>query len=330
MKLKPANSVANVNGKERWSYSRGVMHPRARTLRKSRLALAGWIVVGLVLIGAMGRYAIFKLVERDAFITPPAGSLTPDALGTPSIQLSFQRGAHVLRASHVAARDDDAPALLIFHGDEEELSRWAAVQGYLHPFGVASFVFDYSGYGASTGRPTIDGLKRDGEAAYARFVASTPGARRRYVLGYSLGSAVLLDVVASLRPAPDGVILAAGFASAREMAVVTGLVPGWAAWILPDVWNNEAQVADLRQPLLIVHSTDDELIPFAHAQRVCAAAKASGRLVAIESLSHDAPLGPLAAEAFWRPVIDLLRSGELPCRDAKRTGCSSCSPNVTQ
>ncbi len=286
--------------------------------------------LGLVLIAAAGRHVAFKLIERDAFTTPPAGRLTPDALGTPSTQLSFPSGAHVLRASHVAAANDDAPALLIFHGDEEEISRWAAVQSYFHTFGVASFVFDYSGYGASTGRPTIDGLTHDGTAAYARFVALTPRAKRRYVLGFSLGSAVVLDVVPRLQPPPDGVIVAAGFASAREMAVATGLVPGWAAWALPDVWNNEAQVGAIKQSVLVVHSKGDELIPFAHARRVCAATKAAGRLVAIESLSHDAPLGPLAAEDFWRPVIDLVRSNELPCKATGRTGCFECIPPEPQ
>lgn len=286
--------------------------------------------LGLVLIAALGRHFVFKLIERDAFITPPAGQLTPDALGTRSMQFSFPSGAHVLRASHVAAANDDAPALMIFHGDEEELSRWAAVQSYFHSFGVASFVFDYSGYGASTGRPTIDGLNRDGVAAYTRFVALTPGAKRRYVLGYSLGSAVLLDIAARLQPPPDGVIVAAGFASAREMAVATGLVPHWAAWVLPDVWNNEQRVGDLRPPVLIVHSRADELIPFAHAQRVCAATKAAGRLVAIESLSHDAPLGPLAAEDFWRPVIDLARTNELPCKATRPAGCTACSVSEPQ
>jgi fermentation-respiration switch protein FrsA (DUF1100 family) len=136
------------------------------------------------------------------------------------------------------------------------------------------------------------------------------------VLGFSLGSAVLLDVAGGLRPAPDGIVVGAGFASAREMAVATGVVPGWLAWALPDVWNNEARVSGLAAlplppALLIVHSRSDEVVPVGQAHRLCEAARGARRLVLLDGMSHDGPLMPGKAEAFWRPVVDFVRSGRL-------------------
>lgn len=122
-----------------------------------------------------------------------------------------------------------------------------------------------SGYGASTGRPTLKNLREDGLAAFERFVALTLDAARRYVMGFSLGSAALLDVADRLQPRPSGAIIASGFASAREIAVSEGRVPGWLAWLLPDVWNNEERVSFVEVPLLIVHSRADEVIPFQQA-----------------------------------------------------------------
>lgn len=264
--------------------------------------------MAVALLGLVARHAIFLFVEGAAFTTPPAGPLLPDSLGVPSQQMSFASGDRTLRASYVPAGAPDAPAIAIFHGDEEEISRWAAVQVRLHSAGVASFVFDYSGYGVSTGRPSIARLRQDALAAYEQFVALTPDAPRRLALGFSLGSAVLLDVVNQLRPPPNGIVVAAGFASAREMAVATGLVPSWAAWVLPDLWNNEKQLAGISLPLLIVHSRSDEVIPFRHALRLCHAAQGPGRMVLIEGIPHDAPLDPAAAGSFWSVVIDSARS----------------------
>src|SRR5207253_2409200 len=110
---------------------------------------------------------------------------------------------------------------LIYHGDEENLSDWASAQALLYRNGISSCVFDYSGYGASGGKPGVVNLHEDGLAAYGQFLAMTPRASRRYVMGFSLGSGVLLDVISALRPAPAGLVIAAGFTSAREAAVVT-------------------------------------------------------------------------------------------------------------
>jgi fermentation-respiration switch protein FrsA (DUF1100 family) len=287
---------------------------RPGRVRVGRLAMATMAAAAmLTLLAIAGRpLLLLAWIERDAFVTPPAGTLVPDALGAPSQQLSFASGDRTLRASHVPVPDPRAPALLVFHGDEEDLSRWAAVQHRLYTDGIASFVFDYSGYGASTGRPSVARLRQDDLAACGRFVALTPQAARRVVLGFSLGSAVLLDVAGWLRPAPDGIVVGAGFASAREIAVATGVVPSLLAWALPDVWNSEARVGELAAPpLLIVHSRGDEVVPVGQARRLCEAARGPRRLVWLDGVSHAGPLMPGKAETFWRPVVDFVRSGGL-------------------
>ncbi|MGT2493835.1 hypothetical protein ACU4GD_33450 [Cupriavidus basilensis] len=53
-------------------------------------------------------------------------------------------------------------------------------------------------------------------------------------------------------------MIAAGFTSAREAAVVTGRVPAWLARLLPEPWDNEMHLHRLQLPLLLVHSRADE------------------------------------------------------------------------
>ncbi len=275
-----------------------------------------WLAGGacLLLLAAAARHALFLAVERDAFEPKPAGAAdaaTPDRLGAPSRQFAFASGERMLRASCVPAPAASAPAVLIYHGDEENLSDWASAQALLYRNGIASCVFDYSGYGASDGKPGVRRLREDAMAAYQQFLLATPRAARRYAMGFSLGSGVLLDVLPALRPAPDGLVIAAGFTSAREAAVVTGRVPAWLARLLPDPWDNEAQLSKSRLPLLLVHSRADEVIPFAHAERLERAAGGPKRLVALAALPHDAAIEPERQDAFWAPILAYLRTGHL-------------------
>ncbi|MGO4330890.1 alpha/beta hydrolase [Cupriavidus sp. 2TAF22] len=280
--------------------------------RKVRYWLAGGACV--LLAAAVARHALFLAVESDAFEPKPASAadaLTPDRLGAPSRQFAFASGERMLRASCVLAQSAEAPALLIYHGDEENLSDWASAQALLYRNGIASCVFDYSGYGASGGKPGVRNLREDGLAAYSQFLAATPQAARRYVMGFSLGSGALLDVVQALQPAPAGMVIAAGFTSAREAAVVTGRVPAWMARLLPEPWDNESHLRESRLPVLFVHSRADEVIPFAHAERLAGAAAGTRRLVALDGLPHDAAIEPERQDPFWAPIVGYLRSGSL-------------------
>lgn len=286
--------------------------PRYPDIKKSvqLFALFCGLCLSAFLLVQSGQTYLYHTVEQEAFTTRPAGTMTPDSLGVPSQQLRFASGPHMLRASFVQAKKSTAPALMIFHGDDEEISQWAPVQKRLYERGISTFVFDYSGYGASTGRPSVLQIQQDGRIAYQHFVKHTQQASTRSVLGFSLGTAALLDVVNDLKPAPARVVLAGAFTTAREAAVSTGVVSKWIAWALPNVWNNEARIQRVQQPLLIVHSRSDEVIPFEHAQRLNQAASEAHtphQLMVLDALPHEAPILPQVADQFWQPVLAYLQ-----------------------
>lgn len=270
---------------------------------------AAWLA--LLAAAAVGRQLLFRSVERAAFNTCPDLAVTPEQMGAPSVSLKFASEDRTLHGCFVQATALDAPALCVFHGNSECLSDWAPVQALLHAAGISSFVFDYSGYGSSTGRPTVRNLRADAKTAYAHFRAATPRAARHYVLGYSLGSGILLDVLHRLQPAPVGAVIGAGFSSARAAAVATGRVPGWMAWMLPDPWDNAARVCRLRMPLMLLHSRIDATIPYSHAQQLARVARCANRLITFEDLPHNAATNPDCLAAFWAPVIPYLRSDQL-------------------
>ncbi|MCY1293825.1 Serine aminopeptidase, S33 [compost metagenome] len=216
---------------------------------------------------------------------------------------TFASGDRELHARFVPAARHDAPALMVCHGDNETLADWLPVQAMLAESGIASYVFDYSGYGRSSGRPSVRHLRQDAMTAYRQFLAAAPAASRRVVLGHSLGSGILLDVARHFAPQPDGYVIAAGFSSARRAAVQTGRVPAWAAWVLPDPWDNAARASRLDRPLLVVHSRADAVIAHGQAERVAAAARHLHRLVMHDAMPHDAAIEPDHIAAFWPPIV---------------------------
>jgi uncharacterized protein len=268
------------------------------------------VVLAVVFLG-IRRFA-FMAVERNGLITAPNGPETPGTFGAPYQQLSIVSGDRKLDAMLVRAAADSAPALLIFHGTAEAVSFWADTQALLYRHGITSMVFDYSGFGRSTGRPTAAHLEEDADSAYADFVRRVGPRTRHYILGYSLGTGVVLDAVPRLVPAPSGVVFMASYSSARDGAVAFGLIPKWATFLLPDMWNNVRDTRNLRQPLLVVQSDGDQLFPVSMAKAVYDAATVPKQMVVLHGYRHeDGHQRP--TDEYWEPVVRFVkgaRSGE--------------------
>ena len=268
--------------------------------------LAAALLLALLALAAR-QYAVQEL-EAEGIEVKALGRETPQDFGVSFQMLALPVQDRVLQAHLVAANEPTARAVLIFHGNGESISDWARVQARLHAVGIASMVFDYSGFGGSTGTPSVVHLREDAQAAYQAFVAQWPQAQARYVLGHSLGNAVMLDLLPDLQPSLAGVVVHAGFTSAREMATRTGLAPPWLAPLLPDLWNSETAMVRQGPPMLVMHSDADEVIPPQMGQRLAAAAGARAHFVALRGFRHDSLYEDVAAEE-WQPIIDFVSGG---------------------
>jgi uncharacterized protein len=274
--------------------------------------LAAVVLVLAVVFVGVRRFA-FNAVERNGLVVVPNGPETPATFGAPYEELSIGSGDRTLDAVLVRAAADTAPALLIFHGTAEAVSYWADTQALLYRHGVTSMVFDYSGFGRSSGRPSAANLEQDAGAAYAEFVRRVGARPRRYVMGYSLGTGVVFDAVARFTPKPSGIVFAASYSSARDGAVAFGLIPRWATFLLPDLWNNVRDTRNLTQPLLVMQSDADQLFPLSMAKAVFDAATVPKEMVVLHGYRHeDGHQHP--TDDYWAPVVRFMttpvRSGE--------------------
>jgi len=160
--------------------------------------------------------------------------------------------------------------VLHFHGNGGNISHRLDYIELFRRLGLNTFLIDYRGYGQSEGRPSEQGTYRDALAAW-RYLTEARGLAPNTIIlhGESLGGAVASWL--AVRTAPRALIVESSFTSAVDLgAEVYPWLP--VRWIARYCYPTSAHLAQVRAPVLIVHSRNDEIIPFHHGQRLYAAA----------------------------------------------------------
>lgn len=161
-------------------------------------------------------------------------------------------------------------ALLHLHGNAGNVSHRLELIRIFHDLGLAVMIFDYRGYGRSQGKPSEEGTQRDGLAAWRHLTETKNIAAEQIVLhGQSLGAALAAWLAAHERP--GALILESAFTSVPELAAE--LYPWLPARRLARFrYATREYLGMVRSPVLVIHSLEDEIIPYAHGQRLYDAA----------------------------------------------------------
>ena len=181
--------------------------------------------------------------------------------------------------------------LLYAHGNAEDVGQLAPWLEELRRAGFAVVAFDYRGYGMSTGGPpSARGAVHDMEAVYRWVVDSLRVPPSRIVLyGRSVGSGPATDLAA--RVPAGGLVLESAFVSAFRVMTRVSLLPF-------DRFHNLRHIRAVRAPVLVIHGTDDEVIPVSHGRRLYEAATAPKQALWVDGAHHnDVPL--VGGERYW-------------------------------
>lgn len=177
--------------------------------------------------------------------------------------------------------------LLFLHGNAGNIShRLASIRQWIE-LGVSVLIIDYRGYGESGGRPTEAGTYLDAEAAWAYLVRDRSVRPEDIVVfGRSLGGPIAGRLAATHDPAE--LIIESAFTSVPDIASeLYRFIP--ARYLSRYQYDTRGYVRDVRCPVLIVHSRDDEIIPFEHGAAIFAAAPEPRALLELEGSHNEAP-----------------------------------------
>ena len=192
--------------------------------------------------------------------------------------------------------------LLFLHGNAGNISHRLDKLAVLNDLGTNVMLLDYRGYGSSQGVPDEAGTYRDAEAAYTWLRDRGVAPAQLVVYGESLGGPIATDLAARLPV--GGLILESAPSSILDVARYHyPWLP--VALFLSVRYDALAKIGRVTAPLLILHSRDDEIVPFAMAEQLYAAAPSPKRLVALRGAHNDNFI--VSADTYRAALDDFLR-----------------------
>jgi fermentation-respiration switch protein FrsA (DUF1100 family) len=178
-----------------------------------------------------------------------------------------------------------AATIAHFHGNGEELENLVDLVALYSGLGFGVLAVEYPGYGlARPGEPTEAAIYDDAEVALRDLVERKQVLPDRIVLsGQSLGSGVAVEM--ARRGHGARVVLYSPYTSIADVAA------GWLPFLphrllLKDRFDSASKAREIRQPVLVVHGSDDEVIPFALGRELSSLFP-NGRFLPVEQARHN-------------------------------------------
>jgi fermentation-respiration switch protein FrsA (DUF1100 family) len=223
----------------------------------------------------------------------------PDAIGLAYEPIDIVTEDNVRLAGWFVPARTPRGVILFFHGNAGNISHRLDSLKIFHDLDFSTLIIDYRGYGASEGRVSEQGTYRDAEAAWRYLTEQRGIAGEKIVLfGRSLGGAVAAYLAGRRKAA--ALIVESGFVSVPDMAA--RLYP-WlpVRWLARLRYPTGEYLKAVSCPVLIVHSLDDEIIPYRQGESLFESAGDPKELLTIRG-DHNG--GFLVSGSLYRDGID--------------------------
>lgn len=194
--------------------------------------------------------------------------------------------------------NEPAPTVLFCHGNGGDIGDWLDSVKTFYDMGLNALIFDYRGYGDSSGKPTEEGTYQDALAAWL-YLTGRKGIpeKKIIVFGRSLGGSVATWLAEKV--SPGALVIASTFTSAPDMAAK--MFPFLPARLLCRFrYDSLSRIGNVRCPVLIAHSKDDEMIPYEHGRRLFEKANEPKQFVEMTG-GHNS--GGLDADPSYQEIL---------------------------
>ncbi len=252
--------------------------PLPRWARTAAVILAALVALGYA--GALG--LLYVTQER---IILPAPTLAADyrfQFDQPFEEVWIPVQGASLHALHFK-QPNPRGVVFFLHGNAGNLVSWTTGLDFYRRVNYDLFIVDYRGYGKSTGRIENEAqLYADARAAYD---AMAPLYRDKPIViyGRSLGTALAASLARDVQPRL--LVLVSPFSS---LAASAAQAYPWAPeWVLKYPLRTDAIIGDVKSPILLIHGSEDKLIPLSHSERLKALARSPVELLVVPGAGHS-------------------------------------------
>jgi fermentation-respiration switch protein FrsA (DUF1100 family) len=225
---------------------------------------------------------ILLVVFQGKLVWAPTGApdVTPSLLKIPYRDVTLTTRDGVALHAWLLPAEEPRGLLVFCHGNGGSIGDRIDDGAALRRLGLTTLLFDYRGYGGNGGSLSEEGTYLDAEAAYDFLAASSakllPPAKPLPILafGESLGGAIAIELARRRKLA--GLVTESTFTSIADMgAELYPFLP--VRWLLRIRYASVDKVADVKCPWLLLHSRADDIVPYAHGERLLAAATAAAQ-----------------------------------------------------
>ena len=255
------------------------------------------VTVWLLLVVLM-----YTLQDRFIYYPHKSLSLTPADIELPYEDIFLTTADGLKIHGWYIKHPEPLATLLFLHGNAGNISHRLDSLQIFHQLGLSVLIIDYRGYGRSQGHPSEQGTYLDAQAAWDYLLSRQHTAAQNIIIfGRSLGAAVAVQL-AEQQPA-GALIIESAFTSMVEMGkrYYPYLPVQWLARIR---YPSIERIGNISCPLLVIHSPDDEIIPFELGEQLFASARRPKSFLKISGGHNDGFL--LTGETYINGIRSFL------------------------
>lgn len=236
-----------------------------------RKPVSSLLAIVAVAVGAYGLLLVYMFIVQPRLVfLPDLPSRTlgpgPDAIGLAYEDIHIETEDNIRLHGWFVPAPAARGVVLFFHGNAGNISHRRESIELFHHLGLNVFIIDYRGYGRSEGSPSEQGLYQDANAAWLYLTAEKGFDPENVIIfGRSLGGAAAAKLASGVQA--RGLILESTLSSARDFAravfrILSRLV------VMRYDFNIAQYIQRVNYPVLVLHSPEDEIMPFHLGEKV--------------------------------------------------------------
>ncbi len=253
--------------------------------------------ITIVVLTACGLLIIFlRYIEvKTIFYPDKEVTIFPDQVKLGFQDVFFETSDNLKINAWMILSRNAKYTILFFHGNAGNISHRIEKIKFFNDLECNVFIVDYRGYGRSQGKPSEAGLYKDAQAAYAYLVSK--GILANQIIGYgeSIGGAVVVDLARQKKM--KAIILDSTLSSLKDMVKYS--YPFIPYWVFASRFDSESKIKVIKIPKLIIHSVNDEIVPFIFGKKLYIATPEPKQFLQIHG-GHN---------SNFYEAVDILREG---------------------
>jgi fermentation-respiration switch protein FrsA (DUF1100 family) len=284
-----------------------------RRLRKGSFMAAIGMIFSIVLTAYLGLAVLLWIFQSRMLYMP-----TPKIEAAPSdLRLAFEDiriptpDGQTLAAWYIPA-ENARYTVLFCHGNAGNISHRLDTLDVFNKLGLNCLIFDYRGYGQSTGSPTEEGTIQDGLAARQWLLDNKQVAPADIILfGRSLGGAVAARIAARTADIPSaGLVIESSFTSFTDIG--SHYYP-WlpVQWFARFSYDSLDALKSIHCPVAVIHSPDDDVIPYKMGCRLYETARSPKHFAELKGTHNEGFVdNHVLYRSLWQTILTFLTESQ--------------------